>query len=97
MTDAAAPGAPKDPNAGVNKTAEQVARPGQRRVDRHDRQEHEEHRHPDGCHERRQAISVAGAVTINIVTTVSKAWLADSLVITATDGPVTWAARPTRM
>ncbi|WP_141847710.1 beta strand repeat-containing protein, partial [Humibacillus xanthopallidus] len=91
VTDAAAPGAPKDPNAGVNKTADKWLGQGNA-VSTATTGKSSKSSSTPAAATSDGSVSVAGAVTINIVTTVSKAWLSDGLTVTATDGPVTLAS-----
>jgi hypothetical protein len=91
VTDAAAPGAPKDPNAGVNKTADKWLGQGNAVSTATTGKSTKSSSTPEAATSDGK-LSVAGAVTINIVTTVSKAWLSDGLTVTATDGPVTLAS-----
>ena len=91
VTDAAAPGAPKDPNGGVNQTADKWLGQGNAVSTATTGKSSKSSGTPKAATSD-GAVSVAGAFTVSIVTTVSKAWLSDGLVITATDGPVTLAS-----
>jgi hypothetical protein len=91
-TDAAAPGAPKDPNGAINMTADKWLGQGNAVSTLNTGKNPGKTTTPKAGTSDSPSLSAAGAFTINIVTTVSKAWLADGLVITATDGPVVLAS-----